>query len=531
MATQKEDRKLWLFGEEAQNKIGEGLRRGVEVVESTLGPCGSNVLIERKFRTPISVDDGITALQNLILDDELENIGITSLIDAANKISEHAGDGTSTTVILTEAIYKAGRKLVGDGVLALGKTPLEIKNLIFSARDLVLEKLKEISKKIKDKSEFKSVAMAAYADDKMAEIVSDLIDKVGENGTIIVEEAWGRETEVELMTGMRFAGKLAHGFFANTPEEGLNLEGFPIILTDFDFLNLNDLAPLVQDVSKAGEQGLIIIANKYERPAIEQVIRSNVFNSQNRNPFRAYLVKTPSFTPGEYEDLATFIGARYFSKEKGDRIAECIVGELGRASIFKINKIGEGIAIGGAGRKEDVDKRIEELKLKLADEKVKLIKNRMIQRIAALASAIGIIKVGSPSDGETEHIRLKTKNAVKSTQAAREEGVVKGGGIALKEISESLPEDNILKEALKAPYEVIQRNAGGKLEIPEELYDAVKVIRTAIEQACSTAWLLINTKTIIAFKSERQQDDAAKILAEGISGMKIGGRKAGEYNE
>lgn len=523
----KDDRKIIAFGDDVHKKLSEGLGIGVRVAGESLGPSGSNVLIERKFRTPISVDDGITALQNLILDDELQNLGITSLVDAANKTSEHVGDGTSTTVVLTEAIYRAGRKLVGE--FGFGKTPLEIKKAIFEARDIVLEKLKGLTKTINTKEEIKSVALAAYADGKMADIVSDMVEKVGENGVVIVEEGWGRETEIELLTGMRFAAKLAHGFFANTPEEGLNLEGYPILVSDFDFVNIDDLQAIVKDVSAAGENGLVVIANKYENAAIAQTIRINMFNAQNRSTFKIYLVRTPSFTPSEYEDLAIFLGAKYFSKEKGDKALEATIHELGRANIFKVSKmgVGEGIAIGGAGKKEDVNKRIFELKLKLADEKVKLTKNRTTQEIASLASAIGIIKVASPSDGETEHIRLKTRNAVKSSQAAREEGVVRGGGLALKEIAESLPDDNILKEALKVSYEIIQRNAGGKLEISEELYDAVKVVRTTIEQACSTAWLLINTRTIIAFKSERQAEDAAEIIREGLREVK--GVRKSEY--
>lgn len=515
MATLNPDRKLWATEEEAHQKLSEGLKKGADIVGSTLGACGKNILIERKFRTPIVVDDGYTAINSLILEDELENLGVSSLVDAANKASEYAGDGTSTTIVLTRAIYEAGRKFVGGG-LSLGKTPLEIKNAILSAKEEVIKHLQKISKKIETKEDIKKVAYAAYADEKMAEIVADLTIKVGDNGILIVEEGWGRETEVELLTGMRFAGKLAHGFFANNPEGGLNLEGLPILVSDFDFVNLNDLFAIVQDVSKNGEGGLVIIANKYERQAIEQTIRSNVFNTQNRSSFKVYLVKTPSFTPGEFEDLAIYLGARYFSKEKGDKIIECKIEELGRASNFKISIAGDGIAIGGNGRKFDIDNRILDLKIKLADEKVKMLKGRVEQRIASLASAIGIIKVASPSEGETENIRLKTRNAVKSAQAAVKEGVVKGGGLALKEISGKLKDDNILKEAIKAPYEIIQRNAGGKLEILD-IYDATKIIRTAVEQACSQAWMLINTSTIIAFKTERTNYDGNELIANKLS--------------
>lgn len=525
--TSNPDRKIVCFGDDAQMQLADGIRIGADAVASSLGPAGKNTLLERKFRTPELVDDGYKTINNLILDNELQNLGVTSLVDAANKASEYAGDGTSTTIVLLRAIYDAGRKLVG--VMGFGKVPFQIKKEIAEAKKTVLERLKEKSKQIKTKEEIKGVALAAYDDEETAEVVADMVEKVGQNGIILVEEGWGRETETEIITGMRFAGKLPHQLFANTAEEGLNLEGLPILVTDFDFVNLNDLIAIVKDVNQTGEQGLVIVANKYEKMAIEQIIRTNLFNAQNRVPFRVWLIKTPSFTPGEFEDFATFVGARYFSKEKGDKVLEAKVGDLGRAESLKITKEGDGIIMGGQGKKEDVDKRIEDLKLRLKEEKVKMIKGRLEQRIGSLASAVGIIKVASPSEGETEHIRLKTKNAVKSSQAAVAEGAVRGGGLALKEISDELEDGNILKEALKAPYEAIQRNAGGKLDIPENLYDATKVIRTAIEQACSQAYLLINVGTMVAFRSERDNGDAAQIIAGGVGNIKVG-RKTGEYD-
>jgi len=510
------DRKLIVVGREAQEKLGKGINFAADVVGTTLGNAGKIILIERQFRTPISVDDGYTALNNLIVDDELENLGVMALVDGANHASEVAGDGTSTTTILTRAIYEVGKKLVGDDPLMMGKTPLEIKNEIKKSKDLVIEELNKRAKKIETKEQIKAVSMGAYADEKIADVVAEMVEKVGNNGVIIVEEGWGRETETEILQGMRFAGKLPHGLFANTAEEGLNLENIPILVTDFDFVNLNDLLPLVKEVSSMGEEGLLIVANKYEKQAIDQILRVNIFNLQNRSSFKIHLVRTPSFTPGEFEDLSVFVGAKYFSKEKGDKILEAKhnkdMSHLGRASIFKISKNGDGIILGGAGSQESIKNRIWDLVLKEKDEKVEMIKNRIKQRIASLASSIGIIKVASPSDGETEHIRLKVRNAVKSAQSAREDGTVRGGGLALKEIAESL-KPNILTEALKAPYEQIQSNGGGKVEIPDWLEDSVKVVRTALEQACSTAWLLINTSTLIAFRTERDRYDSAQIIA------------------
>lgn len=522
------DRKVWAFGDAAHEKIAEGLRKGAEVVGSTLGVDAHNVLIERANRTPIVVDDGYTAINNLILEDELENLGITSLVDAANKASNHAGDGTSTTVVLTEAIYRAGRKCMGT-TLMQGKRTYEIRKEIMDSKDFVIEELKKSSKPIKTKEEIRKVAFAAYSDEAMAGIVADLVEKVGENGIVIVEEGWGRETEVELITGMRFAGKLAHGLFANTAEEGLSLENVPILVTDFDFVNMNDISALIKDVVQSGEQNLVIIANKYERVGIDQIIRTNIFNAQNRSPFRLWLVRTPSRTPSEFENLATFVGARYFSKEKGESIVEAKVEDLGRASSFKVSKNGDGVILGGAGKKSDIDTRIKELKKRWEEQKVDLIKNRTAQEIASLAAAVGIIKVASPSDGETEHIRLKTKNAVKSAQAAVAEGVVEGAGKALWKIANKLDDGNILKEALKAPHEIIKRNAGETSA--KGIFDALKVVRTAVEQACSQAWLLINTKTAIALRSQRDWNDGSKEISNAIRGVKIPGRKGYENSE
>lgn len=512
MATQSEDKKRCSFGDESQEKLAIGMAKGAEVVGSSLGPGGSNTLIERKFRTPQIINDGFTTINNFILEDELENLGVTSLVDAAQKASEHVGDGTSTTIVLTEAIYREGRKLVGGG-LSLGKTPLEIQQVIKEEKNFVLKELKELSTEIKEKEDIYKVAIAAYANEEMADIVSDMIYEVGENGIVIVEEGWGRETETELTEGFTFAGKLAHAIFSNAPDAGIKLERVPILVTDFDFSNLNDLIGIVTEVSQKGEEGLIIIANRYERAAIEQTIKSNIFNVQNKINFKVHLIKTPSFTTDEFEEFAVFLGARCISKERKDKIVEVDYKDLGTASVFQISQIGDGLVIGGGGEQEAIDEKIEWLKEKLKAEKVKLIKARLEHRIAALNASIGIIKVASPSEGETEYIRLKTRNAVKSCQAAMVEGVVAGGGQALKEISEKLPE-GILKEALKVPYDMIQRNAGG-IEV-KDVYDATKVIRTAVEQACSQAYLLINTRTLIALLSQKDFYDSAKMVVEKI---------------
>ncbi len=246
MAVNLPDRKLFRTNEEAHEKLEKGLQIACEVVGQTLGPAARNVAIERKFRTPIFVDDGHTAINNLILDDELENLGVTALVDAANKASEYVGDGTSTTILLTKAIYDAGMKQSGG--FLLNKTPYRIKKDIQEAKKIVLDKLAERSKPIKTKEEIRSVAFAAYADDEIADVVADMVEKVGENGVLLVEEGWGRETETEIIKGMKFAGKLAHGLFANTAEEGLKLEGTPILVTDFDFVNLNDARPVITEI-------------------------------------------------------------------------------------------------------------------------------------------------------------------------------------------------------------------------------------------------------------------------------------------
>lgn len=526
------DRKVWVHGEEAITKLSEGLRKATEVVSSTLGPAGRNVMIERKNRTPEVVDDGITALNQLILQDELENLAANSLVDAARHASETAGDGTSTTVVLTQAIFEACRGFLSWNKFVLGKkTPLEVQREIKEAEKAVIAELGKQAKTIKTKADIRNVALTAYANEDMAVVVSEVVSQVGENGVVIVEDGWGRETEHEVVSGMRFAAKFPAKHFANTPEEDMQVEDLPILVTDFNFHNAQAIAallPLYQEVVKSGAKGLVVVANKFERPALEQVVSINIGNLKNGTGFAFYLINAPSFTPGEFEDLACFLGARYYSKENGDKPEGCrmteemsignektvLIQTLGKAEKLRITKVGDGIAIGGNGVKEAIDSRIAELKIQLADQKVKMMKGRIEQRIASLASAVGIIKVASPSDAETEHIRLKTRNAVKSAQSAVAEGVVKGGGVALKEIAESLPE-NILTEALKAPNKLILENAGGDLDM-EGVFDAVKVVRTALEQACSQAWLLLTTGTLIAFRNEPSGMDAAKLIADAL---------------
>ncbi|HEC65719.1 MAG TPA: hypothetical protein ENI23_10510 [bacterium] len=514
--TSNSDRKVYRFGEQAQNKISEGLRKGAEIVGSTLGSCGQNVLIGRKHRTPIITNDGLTVINNLILEDELENEGVLSLVDAANHASELVGDGSSTTIILAQAIYEAGKKLIGGAFALNTKSSMQVKREIHEATKLVIQELKKSSKGIKTKEEIKSVAFAACEDEEMAEIISDLVIKVGENGTIIVEEGWGRESEVELVSGMRFAAKVAHDAFQNTAERDLLVENIPILVTDFDFVGMDDVLKIYTENAKAGEQGLVIVANKYELPAISTIVSANLMNAKRGSSHRVHLVRTPSFTPGEFEDFATYVGATYFSKERGDKLGEAQLTDLGRCSSLRVSRNGDGVALGGGGSKESRDERIETLKKELKSQPVKQIKGRLEQRIASLAAAIGIIKVASPSDAETEYIRLKTRNGVKSAQAAVSEGVVIGGGKALKDVAKKIGKDNILYEAIQKPYDKIQENAGGKLEIPKDLFDPLKVTRTALEQASSQAGLLLTTLTAIAFRSERDFGDGAKVIADKI---------------
>lgn len=510
------DRKVWAFGEDAQKKIEKGLEQGAKVVGSTLGPAGRNVIIERKHRTPIITNDGLTAINNLILDDELENLGSNSLVDAANHASELAGDGTSTCIVLVNAIYKSGRERIGgDNPLVMSGSPaMKVMKDIHAEKELVIKELKNLSREVKDKEEIKRVALAATENPEMAETIADLIEKVGVHGTIIVEEGWGRDTEVELVSGMRFAGKMASEYFANTAERDLNVENLPILVTDFDFVGIESLLKIHGEVYKKGEQGLIIIGNKFERPAIDSSIMANIANAKQGNPFKVYLVRTPSFTPGEFQDFATYVGATYFSKELGSKVEAAALEDLGRASSIRITRVGDGIALGGQGSKEECNKRIEILKAELKSEKVKMIKGRLEQRIASLAAAIAIIKVASPSDAETEYLRLKTRNGVKSAQAAVAEGIVPGGGMALSKIADKLGKKSILYEALKTPNNIIKENAGGELEIPKDLYDPVKITRTAVEQAASQAGLLLTTGTAIAFKSERAFEDGARMIAD-----------------
>ena len=285
------------------------------------------------------------------------------------------------------------------------------------------------------------------------------------------------------------------------------------------FVNLNDLMALVQDIVAAKESGLVIVANKYERTAIDQIIQTNIKNTQNRIPFLIWLIRTPSFTPGEFEDFAVYTGSKYFSKERGDKLIECHKEDLGRTNALLISRHGEGAAFGGAGTEEAKKARIAELKQKRDDEPMKMMKDRLNFRISAISAAMGIIKVGTPSDGETEHVRLKVRNVVKSVQAAMSGGVVKGGGLALKQVAERLP-DNMLSAALQIPYIKIQENAGGKLEIGKDVFDAFEVVKVILEQACSTAWLLINSFAIIEHRSEADRKDAAEIIAKAYNESK-----------
>lgn len=527
MATLSPDRKVITIGEEAHKKISKGINFAADVVCATLGPAGRNTLIERKHRSPQITNDGLTTANTICLDDELENLGVSAVIDAAKHTSDIAGDGTTTTTALVRAIYNAGRKLIGDtpnavSVLIAGnKSPMQIRAQIHEEKEKALALLKKLAKKVKTPEELEAVAFAAVENREYAKIIADTVSKVGEYGHVIVEENWGSKIETDIFEGMRFAARLADERFYNTPERDGSYENVPIFLTDEKLNDLAPLMPLFQQIAGQGKYpSLLIVATKFEQWARDAAVAVNVGNARNGNAFRLWLVAAPSWSQEEFEDAGIFLGAKYFSKGKGDKVETATLADLGHADKFVVTRAGEGTVLGGAGSKENIKGRVEWIKKELESEVVEMMKARLKFRIGALASAVGIIKVASPTDGETEYIRMKFKNGVKSTQAAMEEGIVRGGGLALKEIAEKMPEGSILREALQDPYNQIQKNAGGTLKIPYDVFDAAKVERVAIEEACSTAGMLVTMNMCVGFKNELPLKEQAEILATAILSKK-----------
>lgn len=524
--------KMISFGLSARQHLLRGTNKLTDVVKSTLGPRGRNVIMERAFGPAVTARDGVTVAKDIELEHKFENIAAKMLTDVAKKTSDVAGDGTTTATVLAQAIYREGMKNV-----TAGANPMALKRGIDKGLAAVVKELKKISKPVKGKSEIAQVAtISANNDEMIGKLISDAMEKVGKEGVITVEEGKTIETTLEIVEGMKFnRGYLSPYFITDPDKMEAILEEPYILLHDKKISNMKDILPVLEEVARAGAS-ILIIAEDVESKALATLAVNKL-----RGTLKAAAVKAPEF--GErrkniLSDLSVLTGGQVFSEELGTKLENARISDLGRCKLARIGKETTTI-VGGAGSREDVEARIRQIRTAIEETTSEYDIEKLQERLAKLAGGVAVISVGAASDPEVKEKKPRVEDALNATKAAVEEGIVPGGGIALIRCLKALENLDvsgeekigiqILKQAMEEPLRQIVQNAGyegavvfnkvveGKddfgFNVVTEKYenffktgiiDPAKVVRFAIQNAASVATLMITTEAMITNKPEKK---------------------------
>ncbi|MEM4397830.1 MAG: chaperonin GroEL [Candidatus Woesearchaeota archaeon] len=534
-----------IFDEKARKAIVEGTNKMYNVVSVTLGPKGRCVALEQSFGSPTLINDGVTIAKEIELEDKFENVGAQLLKEVAEKTQDIAGDGTTTAVVLASHIIKEGIKNI-----TAGASPTEVKIGIEKATEKVISYLKEKSVPVKDKEKIVQVAtISANNDEKIGKLLADAMEKVGNNGVITVEEAKSTETTLEVVEGMQFDRGFVSPYMVTNPDKMLaELEEPYILLYDKKISSMKELLPILEQVVQEGKP-LAIIAEDIEGEALATLIL-NVL----RGAIKAVAVKAPGFGDDQkemLEDIAILTGGKVISEDKGMKLENARITDLGKCSKIKVDK-DKTVIVGGQGDQKKIKARISliESQIKATDSEYE--KDDLKKRLAKLSGGVAVINVGAATETEMKERKARVDDAMHATRAAVEEGVIAGGGVTLLRAAKvlddlKLPGDQqigveIIKKAIMAPVAVIARNAGKDSSIIvdkllnssentgynarddkiEDMFkagviDPTKVTRTALQNAASIGGLILITEAIVSELPEK------KSTAESMPNMGMGG--------
>jgi chaperonin GroEL len=526
-----------LFNADARSSLKRGVDKLSEAVRVTLGPKGRNVIIDKKFGPPTVTKDGVTVAKEIELEDPTENMGAQLIREVASKTSDVAGDGTTTATVLAQAIFREGLKNV-----VAGRNPMDLKRGIDMAVQKIVEGLKEISREVKDKKEISYVgAISANNDMAIGDLIADAMDKVGKDGVITVEEAKGTETTMEVVEGMQFdRGYLSPYFVTNPDTMECVLEEPYILIHDKKISALKDFLPILEKVAQSGKP-LLVIAEDVEGEALATLVVNKL-----RGTLRCCAVKAPGF--GErrkamLEDIAILTGGTVISEEKGFKLENAQLSYLGQAKKVVVDKDNTTI-VEGAGSKDDIKRRINEIKVQIEKTTSDYDREKLQERLAKLSGGVAVLKIGAATEVEMKEKKARVEDALHATKAAVEEGIVPGGGVAylrvMHKLDELKPENedqavgvDIVRKALEEPIRQIVANAGlepsvivqkvkdGKDDfgfnaqteqyenlIESGVIDPTKVVRVALENAASVASLLLTTEAVVFEKPEKEKTPA-----------------------
>ena len=536
------------FGADAREKILKGVDTLANAVKVTLGPKGRNVVIEKSFGAPRTTKDGVSVAKEIELADRLENLGAQMVREVASRTNDLAGDGTTTSTVLAQAIYREGVKGV-----AAGMNPMDLKRGIDLAVKAAVENIQERAKKISTNSEIEQVGtISANGDAEIGKMLAEAMEKVGNEGVITVEEAKSLETELDVVEGMQFdRGYLSPYFVTNTEKMVCELENPYILLHEKKLSNMQAILPVLEGVVQSGRP-LLIIAEDVEGEALATLVVNKL-----RGGLKVAAVKAPGFgdrRKAMLEDMAILTGGQLVSEDLGIKLENVTLDMLGQAKKVRISKEDTTI-VDGSGAKADIETRVAQIRAQIEETSSDYDREKLQERLAKLAGGVAVIRVGGASEIEVKERKDRVDDAMHATRAAVEEGIIAGGGTALLYATEALKtlkgdnEDqnygiNIIRRALEAPIRQIVANAGAEGSVvvgrllekidPKMGYDAqvgefkdlvkagiidpVKVVRTALQDAASVSGLMITTEaTISEIPEKKEANDAG--MPGGMGGM------------
>ncbi len=536
--------KTLLFGEEARRAMQNGVDKLANTVKVTLGPKGRNVILDKKFGSPLITNDGVTIAREIELEDAYENMGAQLVKEVATKTNDVAGDGTTTATLLAQAIIREGLKNV-----TAGANPILIRNGIRVAVDKAVEEIKKISKPVDGKEDIARVAAISAADEKIGQLIADAMEKVGNEGVITVEESKSMGTELDVVEGMQFdRGYVSAYMVTDTEKMEAVLDNPLVLITDKKISNIQDLLPILEQIVQAGRK-LLIIADDIEGEAMTTLVVNKL-----RGTFTCVAVKAPGFGDRRKEmlqDIAILTGGLVVSDELGRDLKEVTLDMLGEAESIKVTKDNTTI-VNGRGDSGEIKNRVSQIKTQLEVSTSEFDREKLQERLAKLAGGVAVVKVGAATETELKESKLRIEDALAATKAAVEEGIVPGGGTAyvnvINEVSK-LTSDiadeqvgiNIIVRSLEEPMRQIAHNAGleGSVIIEKVknsevgigfdalrgeyknmlkagIVDPTKVTRSALQNASSVESTFLTTEAAVADIPEKEIPQGAGMGMDGM---------------
>ncbi len=541
------------FSEEARQKLQTGVNKLADTLKVTLGPKGRNVVLDEGFGAPNITNDGVTIAQEIELKDKFENMGAEIVKDVSEKTNDMAGDGTTTATILAQEMISEGLKNI-----TAGASPISVRKGMEKASKEVIKQIRKDAKEVSGKEEIAQVGTVSAEDEDMGKIIAEIMDEVGQDGVITVEESKTTELEKEVVEGMQFdEGYISPYMVTDSERMEASFEEPYILITDQKISNVKEIVPLLEQAASSGKKELVIIADEVEGEALATLVVNKLKGS-----FSTLAVSTPGFGDNQkqlLEDIATLTGGQVISEELGIKLKEAELSMLGEADKVVATEDDTTI-IGGKGRKSDIEKRVEELRAQIDKSESDFDREKLEERLAKLIGGVGVIRVGAATEAEMEYKKAKLEDALAATKAAVEEGIVPGGGLVLLNAQKALDKldmtkeekvgADIVKKALEKPARLIAENAGKEGSvvlanirdknkgigfdaahdkyvdlIDKGIIDPVKVTRFALQNATSAAAILLTTEAAVTDLED--EDDGESNNAQPAPGAGAAGLPGG----